>query len=72
MNIEALGDKDTVLLLKPKALTGAAMEYSFTEGGLVITSLLQIDSGKRKIEVPWNMLGRFISELQEVEKIIHR
>lgn len=55
--------------LKPKTLLGARMEYTLCEKCLVITDTNQADTAKRKIEVPREMLGRFISELQEIERI---
>ena len=62
-------DYNMSILLKPKSLAGAGIEYTFKEEGLVITNINQLDSSKRRVEVPWNTLGRFISELQEIEQI---
>lgn len=56
-------------LLKPKSMVGMNMEYILGDTSLTIVNSVHPDSSRRKLEIPLEMVGRFISELQEVEKI---
>lgn len=69
-DMESINSKNFNTLLQPKALTGDGIEYTLGEHGLVITNINQMDATKRRIEIQWSMFGRFISELQEIEKIM--
>lgn len=57
-------------LLKPKTLLGADMEYTLGEKCLMITSLSQKDTSKRRLELGLAGLDRFISELQQIERLL--
>ena len=56
-------------LLKPKSMVGKSMEYILGNSSLTIINAVHPDASKRKLEIPIEMVGRFISELQEIEKI---
>jgi hypothetical protein len=58
-------------LLKPKTLLGAGMEYTLGDKCLIITNLNQNDTAKRKLELSLTGLDRFISELQQIERLLH-
>ena len=60
---------DDAMLLKPRSMIGQGIEYTLCGKSIIITCLSNLDSAKRKIEIPSDMLGRFISELQEIERI---
>lgn len=56
-------------LLKPRTLMGHAIEYTLGETNITIANMANPDSSRRKVDIPLTMLARFISELQEIEKL---